>query len=87
MNIAEKRQALEQIRADAQRLLLDLRTQCDHGNYTAKYGGNTGNWCESDDSYWVDFNCPECGWTKREYSEVDGKRNPYYYGNHKNVIR
>lgn len=88
LTIIEKRQAIEQIQSDAHSLLEALRAECAHENYTAKYGGNTGNWSESDDSYWVDFHCPECGWSKTEYSELTGGgRNPYYYGNHKNVIR
>lgn len=38
-----------------------LRDQCSHENITGRYKSNTGNWCPSDDSYWIEANCLDCG--------------------------
>lgn len=37
-----------------------LQETCAHPNATKKYGGDTGNWDRSQDSYWIDFSCPDC---------------------------
>lgn len=37
------------------------QAECEHPDLTGKYGSNTGNWCEQDDSYWLDLWCPTCG--------------------------
>jgi hypothetical protein len=44
----------------------DIRETCPHEHLQGKFGANTGNWCSSDDSYWVDFVCQDCGkrWTE-----------------------
>ena len=41
--------------------LVELRTLCSHPDLTKKYGGNTGNYDPSADSYWIDWACPDCG--------------------------
>ena len=38
-----------------------FRNKCPHENITGRYKSNTGNWCPSDDSYWIDVNCLDCG--------------------------
>lgn len=38
-----------------------LRSKCKHKNRTKKYKSDTGNWCISDDSYWIEFRCEDCG--------------------------
>lgn len=38
-----------------------LQAKCRHRNAVAEYRGDTGNWCEADDRYWIDFHCYDCG--------------------------
>lgn len=44
----------------------EIQHNCVHEGLLGKYGSNTGNYCRQDDSYWVDFMCPNCGkhWTE-----------------------
>lgn len=63
----EKEQfALAKAIDDIKKELLIHPTTCRHYDLTGEYGANTGNWCASDDYYWVDFSCPNCGkrWTE-----------------------
>lgn len=52
--------------------LKDLRSECHaqghSGLLLGKYNGNTGNWSSTDDFYWVNLRCPECGmaWTEAQ---------------------
>lgn len=48
----------------------ELRKKCNHSMATKEYKSNTGNYDPSCDSYWREFNCPECGkyWTE-DYSK------------------
>ena len=57
-----------------------LRTKCKHPDLEGKYQSNTGNYCEHDDSYWIDLFCPTCG--KRWCYDSES---PEYrmYGEHK----
>lgn len=43
-----------------------LRTRCRHLHAVAKYGANTGNYDPTQDCYWIDFHCHDCGrhWTE-----------------------
>lgn len=41
--------------------LNDLQQKCAHPRATKKGNSDTGNWCKSDDCYWYDFSCPDCG--------------------------
>lgn len=45
--------------------LTELQSLCLHTDVTKKYGGDTGNYDPSQDSYWIDWHCPDCGkrWT------------------------
>lgn len=50
---------------------------CPHAAPTYKYRGDTGNWDKSDDKYWIDWACTDCGkrWqTPQDQGEV--KRYP-----------
>lgn len=47
--------------------LEDLKKNCGHKNAVYTDGADTGNWCKSDDSYWTDMQCPDCGATSRTY--------------------
>lgn len=39
----------------------NLQETCTHPNSTKHFRADTGNWCKSDDRYWVDYECPDCG--------------------------
>ena len=38
-----------------------LREECTHQDLTYKYGGDSGNYDRSQDCYWIDWNCNDCG--------------------------
>ena len=38
----------------------ELQSQCMHENFTGYYECDTGNWCKSDDSYWINLICLDC---------------------------
>ena len=38
-----------------------IQANCAHVGLTGKFKGDTGNYCKSDDSYWVEFKCLNCG--------------------------
>src|SRR6516165_11138876 len=52
---------------------------CNHPELVGEYKANTGNWDRSDDSYWVEYKCPNCDkyWTEDQseasYRIVNGK--------------
>jgi hypothetical protein len=39
----------------------DLQNLCAHPNASKKYRGDTGNWDRTQDSYWIEHRCPDCG--------------------------
>jgi hypothetical protein len=41
--------------------LTALQELCPHTNAAHKNKANTGNYSSSDDSYWTDHTCPDCG--------------------------
>lgn len=43
-----------------------LRARCRHLHAVARYGANTGNYDPTQDCYWIDFHCYDCG---RHWSE------------------
>lgn len=60
--------SIEKRIAKAQKKIFDglaevaaLRTECKHPNLEGKYEADTGNYCELDDSYWINLFCPTCG--------------------------
>lgn len=42
-----------------------LQNLCPHPSASKKYCGDSGNWDRSEDSYWIEYRCPDCGkfWT------------------------
>lgn len=34
---------------------------CQHDKVITVYRADTGNWCKSDDRYWTDNTCQDCG--------------------------
>ena len=64
--IREKREALELIIENAYNALKALRDQCNHsGELSYQYQSSSDGWSKSDDAYWMDWHCHECGnrWT------------------------
>lgn len=45
---------------DLSNQLISIQDKCDHQKAFYSYGSDTGNWCSSDDSYWIDLWCPIC---------------------------
>lgn len=39
----------------------EIQDSCPHDAVDGKYKGDSGNWSSSDDSYWIDATCLECG--------------------------
>jgi hypothetical protein len=63
--INKRREQIEKHLKRWQAGLGGLQDMCPHFNATHKNGANTGNWDRSDDCYWTDHVCPDCGkhWT------------------------
>ncbi len=64
--INKKRQQIEAKIKKAYEALSELRKECNHsGDLVYKLDGNTGNWDKSEDSYWINWICNDCGkrWT------------------------
>ncbi len=59
--IREKRENIQRILELANKDLMELRDQCAHPSVTKTPKSNTGNWDRSQDAYWNDFACPDCG--------------------------
>lgn len=43
-----------------QKDLKRLQDECTHPNVEKEYKADTGNWDRGDDSYWINFDCPDC---------------------------
>lgn len=39
----------------------ELQKLCSHPDVIKKYRGNTGNYDPCADSYWIEYDCPDCG--------------------------
>jgi hypothetical protein len=37
-----------------------LQDKCKHPNVSKTYKSDTGNYDKSQDSYWIEFKCPDC---------------------------
>jgi hypothetical protein len=59
--IREKRASIQGIIDISNKDLLELQAQCTHPSATKTPKSNTGNWDRSQDAYWYDFSCPDCG--------------------------
>jgi hypothetical protein len=60
-DIARKRNELEEEIKKVNTQIEILRAECTHPNVIVKHGGNTGNYDPSQDCYWTDYHCPDCG--------------------------
>jgi hypothetical protein len=63
--VCRKRVALERQQAKVSEALALLRITCQHPTPTFQYKGSSGNYDPSDNSYWMEWHCPDCGkkWT------------------------
>lgn len=61
MTIKDQVNELNEIISEATQLLCDLRVGCQHREGTYAYGGNTGNYDPSNDSYLRVYQCQDCG--------------------------
>lgn len=60
-SIAEKYQKLLTKKEKADLKIEELRDECGHPNATHEYRGNTDNYDPTNDCYWIEYNCPDCG--------------------------
>jgi len=60
-SIKEERESLESLSVAIRKRLKVLQARCDHMEATVHYKSDTGNCCKSDDRYWKEYHCPECG--------------------------
>jgi hypothetical protein len=65
LTVKQKREMIESVQTELADQLHSLRENCSHEDLTYKYGGSSGNWDKSDNSYWIDWKCGDCGktWT------------------------
>lgn len=69
--VQRKRKSIYERQVRLSEELYELQTTCTHPMPNKKYGGNTGNYDPSADSYWIDWDCPDCGhrWTTDQSRE------------------
>lgn len=50
----------------------EYKKLCPHVNLKGVYRANTGNYDPSDDCYWVELSCPDCGsfWTEDQKAQT-----------------
>ena len=66
--ILQKRLKFEEKLKEAYVNIRDLKNECTHPRTFKAANSNTGNWSKSDDYYWYDCSCPDCGynWTETQ---------------------
>lgn len=69
--VQRKRKSIYEKQVRLSEELYELQTTCTHPMPNKKYDGNTGNYDPSADSYWIDWDCPDCGhrWTTDQSRE------------------
>ena len=72
--IRTRREAIDARKVAVYKEQIDLQEECQHrGELTYKYQGSSGNYDPSNDCYWIDWECHDCGkrWTTdQNYDEV-----------------
>jgi len=58
--IRKKWESIDRQEEKLARELSKLQLVCSHPNAKKEYRSNTGNYDPSADSYWIDFQCPDC---------------------------
>jgi hypothetical protein len=64
MKPAQIRRKLARIQKHQERWDLaekQLKELCSHPDTSKKHCGDTGNWDRNQDSYWIEYRCPDCG--------------------------
>lgn len=66
--IREQVAALKQEAINCTNKITELQRECPHFNAVETPKADTGNWSKSDDRYWTEFRCPDCGkiWIREE---------------------
>lgn len=60
-SIRRKAIAISRRQENLRMALEALRGECPHAAPVYKYYGNTGNYDPSEDNYWINWSCPDCG--------------------------
>lgn len=60
MNVKTKYAKLQAKLAIALGEMIILQETCPHVDLSGEYDSNNGNWCSSDDSYWLHLHCNDC---------------------------
>jgi len=81
-DIKDKVQRIKNMQEKLTSELQQLQASCPHENKQGEYKGDTGNWSSSDDSYWIDARCLDCGKTWI----IDSVTNKLEYYDFKGVI-
>ena len=55
--------------------LNQIQSECPHNNIIGEYKGDTGNWCQQDDSYCINADCQDCG----KHLYIDSKKDMDLY--------
>lgn len=56
-----KKQELDNKQVKLFKELKILQDTCPHQDLTYKYEGSSGNWDKSDNIYWINWKCHDCG--------------------------
>jgi len=64
--IRKKWESIDRREEKLARELSKLQSVCSHPNVKKEYKSNTGNYDPTADSYWIDFQCPDC---RKRWSE------------------
>lgn len=60
MDIKDKLKKANNYLTKGYRLINEAQEECLHEELEGKFESDTGNWCSSEDSYWVELNCKIC---------------------------
>ena len=82
MTIKERVARIVRMRSRLSQELAELQADCPHTDKTGRYGANSGNYDPSDDCYWINVSCEDCGRTWSIYDDEDG-----YKGFNGRIIR
>lgn len=72
-SIRRRRATLERQEAKVSTGIQLLQIECQHHTPSYKYRGDSGNYDQSADSYWIEWKCADCSkcWTtSQDYHEV-----------------
>jgi hypothetical protein len=70
----EKREKIEVLQKELHAQIKLLQEHCDHqDDLTHEYQGSSDGWSRSDDDYWIDWHCNDCGkrWTTSQENSYE----------------